>query len=377
MGSENFGTLAGQSRPNDLVEKYRIGPIDYDDRDHAAAGGGDRQRRRVDGGGGGDDGSGGSGGDDVQHRRQFFPNAWPPTTETGGSPQPSSLALGPGPLGSFEARLSSLYRAMEEVAANVAMVFDHAYHALDHQPSEQTPPASPARSAPPAPPEPPGPPGPPAPPAPPLFSSQLVRSSRTSHTSILSCNHYPTIEVGPEAVRTGQLRVAAHTDVSLFTIVVPHESAAMTMHTRGGGEGHMAEGQVGGQTEGQAEGQGLGLGGLEVRLEGSGEWIRVAPRRGCMVLNIGDCMADWTDGRWHSTTHRVSLPRPRPTTSAPGSVPASATGHHRSANEVSVGAAMVRSRMVRPSTLTLTLTFTLTLALIRPHSPSPSPSPSP
>ena len=46
------------------------------------------------------------------------------------------------------------------------------------------------------------------------------------------------------AVRTGQLRVAAHTDVSLFTIVVPHESAAMTLHTHGGKEGQMK-----GQTE--------------------------------------------------------------------------------------------------------------------------------
>jgi isopenicillin N synthase-like dioxygenase len=44
--------------------------------------------------------------------------------------------------------------------------------------------------------------------------------------------------------------------------------------------------------------------GLEVLLKG-GEWTAVPPQAGTLVVNIGDLLERWTDGRYASTRHRV------------------------------------------------------------------------
>jgi isopenicillin N synthase-like dioxygenase len=73
------------------------------------------------------------------------------------------------------------------------------------------------------------------------------------HTSVLSLNHYPpsTHTFAQTHDQCGE-RIAAHTDVSVFTIVC--------------------------QSDGEA--------GLEV-LTRSGEWVCVLPRPGCFVVNVG------------------------------------------------------------------------------------------
>jgi isopenicillin N synthase-like dioxygenase len=48
-------------------------------------------------------------------------------------------------------------------------------------------------------------------------------------------------------------------------------------------------------------------GALEVCLP-SGEWIRVRPVPGALVINVGDLLARWTNDRWLSTLHRVVNP---------------------------------------------------------------------
>jgi len=109
-------------------------------------------------------------------------------------------------------------------------------------------------------------------------------------TSILSCNHYPPVTHAAGSAWSRE-RIAAHTDVSLFTVV------AQSM-----GDGREAF---------------LG-GGLEVRAKG--RWVPVPPRLGTLVLNVGDCLSDWTRGRWKSTIHRVSLPKQSSLPSPPAAV---------------------------------------------------------
>lgn len=46
------------------------------------------------------------------------------------------------------------------------------------------------------------------------------------------------------------------------------------------------------------------VGGLEVQVR-RGEWIAAPPIRGAYVINIGDMMMNWTNGRFVSTPHRV------------------------------------------------------------------------
>eukprot|EP01051_Picozoa_sp_SAG22_P016583 SAG22_NODE_2368_length_2652_cov_2.835096_2_plen_141_part_00 len=50
--------------------------------------------------------------------------------------------------------------------------------------------------------------------------------------------------------------------------------------------------------------------GLEIQLR-SGEWVSVVPPENCLVVNIGDLLARWSNDRWRATMHRVANPPPR------------------------------------------------------------------
>ncbi|XP_008806812.3 gibberellin 20-oxidase-like protein [Phoenix dactylifera] len=51
------------------------------------------------------------------------------------------------------------------------------------------------------------------------------------------------------------------------------------------------------------------IGGLQVRSK-EGEWMDIMPREGTLVVNIGDLLQAWSNGRLRSSEHRVVLKQP-------------------------------------------------------------------
>jgi isopenicillin N synthase-like dioxygenase len=83
---------------------------------------------------------------------------------------------------------------------------------------------------------------------------------------ILKLNHYPPQQITSE---TEMIGVGGHCDGSGFTILWQDD-----------------------------------LGGLEIKNK-SGEWIGVPPIDGTFVINIGNILQRWSNGRFSSTEHRV------------------------------------------------------------------------
>ena len=91
------------------------------------------------------------------------------------------------------------------------------------------------------------------------------------HTSALRLLHYPDL-AGTRA-EPGQLRAGAHSDYGTLTLLRQDDAP----------------------------------GGLEV-LAADNTWVSAPAVDGAYVLNIGDALERWTNGRWRSTLHRVVLP---------------------------------------------------------------------
>jgi isopenicillin N synthase-like dioxygenase len=89
-------------------------------------------------------------------------------------------------------------------------------------------------------------------------------------SSSLRVINYPEPDAPPEP---GQLRAGAHRDYGFLTILRSDDAP----------------------------------GGLEVQTV-AGEWIQVTPTPDAFVCNIGDLLADLTEGAWTSTLHRVAVP---------------------------------------------------------------------
>ena len=49
------------------------------------------------------------------------------------------------------------------------------------------------------------------------------------------------------------------------------------------------------------------VGGLDVRRRSDGEWVRVRPVPGSFVINVGDVIQVWSNDRYESAEHRVSV----------------------------------------------------------------------
>jgi len=75
------------------------------------------------------------------------------------------------------------------------------------------------------------------------------------------------------SLKEGQVRASEHSDYGTLTVLDPDDD----------------------------------VGGLQV-LHSSGRWLDVKNPPGTFVINIGDLMERWTNGRWKSTLHRVVVP---------------------------------------------------------------------
>ena len=94
----------------------------------------------------------------------------------------------------------------------------------------------------------------------------------THSTDMLRMNHYcREVDAPPEV--EGQLRMGAHTDYGICTVL-------------------MAD----------------AVEGLEI-VGPDGGWHGVVPHPGAVLVNLGDLLAEWTNDRWRSTIHRVVPPR--------------------------------------------------------------------
>ena len=99
--------------------------------------------------------------------------------------------------------------------------------------------------------------------------------------SVLRALHYP-----PVPKPTGEhIRAGAHEDINAITLLLGAEEAGLELLTR------------------------------------DGRWIPVSPKRGELVINIGDMLQRLTNGRLRSTSHRVVNPTPDRASKARYSMP--------------------------------------------------------
>ncbi len=89
----------------------------------------------------------------------------------------------------------------------------------------------------------------------------------SGENATLRLRHYPP--VAPQEIAEHQLGAGAHTDYGMLTLLLQDD-----------------------------------VGGLEV-LDATGRWQPVDPMGGAVVINCGDLLERWTNGRYRSTTHRV------------------------------------------------------------------------
>ncbi|MEW2545129.1 2-oxoglutarate and iron-dependent oxygenase domain-containing protein [Streptomyces sp. NPDC047002] len=102
-----------------------------------------------------------------------------------------------------------------------------------------------------------------------FFSRRATRATWTQNVS-----WYPSLTSVGE-VASGQLRNGPHTDLGAFTILSRQQ----------------------------------GVGGLQAWNEADG-WFAPPYNPDALVVNLGDLMERWTDGRWRALLHRVLAPSP-------------------------------------------------------------------
>ncbi len=107
------------------------------------------------------------------------------------------------------------------------------------------------------------------------------------HPSALRCLHYPA--QGQVSTEPGQVRAGAHTDYGTLTLLRQQPRV-------------LAEDRASASSDPTNQVDGLEVKGAD------GVWHPVEVVSNAYVVNVGDALARWTNGRWQSTVHRVALP---------------------------------------------------------------------
>lgn len=90
--------------------------------------------------------------------------------------------------------------------------------------------------------------------------------------------HYPPV---PRR-GVGGGRIGAHSDFGTLTLLWQDRVGGLEVKVRRAGEGE--------------------------KVEGEEAWVHVAPVEGAVLVNVGDLLERWSNGRWLSAVHRVVAP---------------------------------------------------------------------
>jgi len=111
------------------------------------------------------------------------------------------------------------------------------------------------------------------------LDAQFFEDKTDHSTDTMRVNHYERSPGEPDPL-AGQLRMGAHTDYGIVTVLYADA-----------------------------------VPGLQI-VGPDGEWHGVVPAEGAFLVNLGDLLAEWTNDRWRSTLHRVVPPDPSTTGAA-------------------------------------------------------------
>ena len=95
--------------------------------------------------------------------------------------------------------------------------------------------------------------------------------------------HYPPVRAADLRERRTE-RIGKHSDFGTLTLLFQDAVGGLKVQRPG--------------AEAEAEDE----------AEGEGAFVDVPPVRDAVLVNVGDLMARWSNGRWRSTVHRVGLP---------------------------------------------------------------------
>jgi isopenicillin N synthase-like dioxygenase len=98
-----------------------------------------------------------------------------------------------------------------------------------------------------------------------------VSRNEYANSTMMLVNYYPAVDFTPP---TGQLRRGAHSDYGTITLLYAEAEPGLQIHH-------------------------------------DGQWRDIPAVEGGFIVNIGDLLSAWVDGRWTSTVHRVLVPEGR------------------------------------------------------------------